>query len=145
MCRERHDPKFQTQPLSFSSCRRMLISSLPRSHIPMAASVVQELAGCVCVSECAGRGLFRVFSFLAPSWPMRSWWSLSPLALQRWFPLSPAAHSQMHQERWWWWALVCGHVLLEPVPLEPGSNKEKQEGHAHCCLKRGFKSNGLSS
>lgn len=49
MCGERHDPKFQTQPLSFSSCRRMLIPPLPCSHIPMAASVVQVLAGCVSI------------------------------------------------------------------------------------------------
>lgn len=59
MCGERHDPKYQTQPLSFSSCTPMLIPPLPRSHIPMAASVVQELAGCVivcvCVCVCVGQ------------------------------------------------------------------------------------------
>lgn len=97
-----------------------------------------SLGVCVCMSAGAGRGLLRVFSFLAPSWPMRSWWSLSPLALQRWSSLSTAAHSQMHQECWWWWAMVCGHVLCP-------CDKEKQEGHAYWCLKYGFGSYGLSA
>lgn len=85
----RHDPKFQTQPFSFSSCKRMLIPSLPRSHIPMVTSVVQALTLFVCV----WRGLVRVLSNLAPSWPVRSRRSPSPAWIS--FVLY-AAHSQMH-------------------------------------------------
>ncbi len=81
-----------------------------------------QLSKCVCVCVCVfGRGMLEVFSFLAPSWPMRSWWSLSPLALRRWSLLSSAAHSQMRQECGWWWAMVCGHVS-EPSPLHVSSD-----------------------
>lgn len=67
MCGERHDPKFQTQPLSFSSCRWLLIPPLPRSHIPMAGSVVRELTIlCVCV---LGGGCLESFHSWLPADP----------------------------------------------------------------------------
>lgn len=139
-------------------------STLPYSHGGVSCPRTRWV--CVCVF---GRGLLGVFSFLAPSWPMRSWWSLSPLALRRWSLLSSAAHSQMLQECWWWRAMVCGHVF-EPSPSscppltgcerakeKQGERKKKKGGglertltwgivmQACRCLKHGFRASGLNA
>lgn len=104
MCGEKHDPTFQTQPLSF---RPMLIPPLPRSHIPMVASVV--LVVCVCVW--VGRGLLLWSLFIPGSQLTHEVMVVTSLFVgsAALIPfVSSAAHSQMmQQERRWWWATVC--------------------------------------